>query len=444
MDIDKEIDVVCNRLRFLPKQLEVLNGCTNSEMFKKFPRKSVLYSGAFRAGKTFLLVHAAIIVALENKGCRGMIVSQSYTQLKGVIFSLFEEELSYYQEAIKNAGYNFTIANVYRSSTDMRAEFFNGSTVLFRSSDKERKLAGYTLDFFGLDEPVDMSESVFSQLWGRISGTGNSDVKFGLLTTNPGSETHWIYEYFFNKPIDEFTHVETTTYDNILLPDYENYVKDKEKVWDKDWVRRYLNGTWGFFEGAVYKSFNIKKHVGDFKDVPVNYYVAGVDFGLRHPFCILILGITDDKRIVVKEEYSGQNKTSRQVAELLNDLHKQYKFKKVYVDPSAADLIKQSYDLGIPSGKRNSAGEIKSFANNDVASGISKVNSLFASDSVLVDASCSMFIHEHQSYRYKPDTEIPIKEQDDSVDAFRYGITDFSLLQNDSYFAVGHRLLGWW
>jgi len=46
------------------------------------------------------------------------------------------------------------------------------------------------------DEPVDVAEQIFTQLIGRISGTGNLKNKFGLLTTNPGSDLHWLYKYF--------------------------------------------------------------------------------------------------------------------------------------------------------------------------------------------------------------------------------------------------------
>ncbi|GAG95024.1 unnamed protein product, partial [marine sediment metagenome] len=58
-----------------------------------------------------------------------------------------------------------------------------------------------------------MAESIFTQLLGRISGTGNLKNPFGMLTTNPENETHWIYKYFYIKNLKGFTHIDTTTYD---------------------------------------------------------------------------------------------------------------------------------------------------------------------------------------------------------------------------------------
>jgi len=83
--------------------------------------------------------------------------------------------------------------------------------------------------------------------------------------------------------LDRYIHIDTTTYDNILLPDYKNYIKSKEQVWDADWIRRYLNGSWGMFEGQVYKDFNPATMVGDFKKTPVAYHIAGIDWGIRGP-----------------------------------------------------------------------------------------------------------------------------------------------------------------
>jgi len=76
---------------------------------------------------------------------------------------------------------------VITTAGSMEWEAYNGSIVQFRSCDEERKLAGYTLDFVGLDEPVDIDENVFRQLYGRLSGTKNLKNPFILLTTNPGS-----------------------------------------------------------------------------------------------------------------------------------------------------------------------------------------------------------------------------------------------------------------
>jgi PBSX family phage terminase large subunit len=409
---------------FLPPQLEVLQAI--------YENVGVLYSGAFRAGKTLLLVHAAIIVCLENPGVRAVLGSQTHGTVYKTIFAFFKEELARYQQELYDKGIDLNLTKRIRSTAgSMEWESYNGSIIYFSSCDDERKFASMTLDFFGLDEPIDIAESVFTQLIGRISGTKNLKNPFGLLTTNPGSELHWIYEYFINESTkqDDFYFVTTTTFDNKLLPNYDRYIARNESIMDEDWKRRYLNGMWGMFEGQVYKTFNPRKQVGDFFEHPVSYHICGVDWGVSTPHCILVMGVTQSNKLIVKQEYYGKEVTTERLSKQIANLHKEYRFRKVFVDPSAADLILQLTDRGVPA----------EGGYNDVENGIAKVNSILASGNIHVDENCRNLILEMQAYRYKPDTEIPIKENDHSPDALRYGVTDYSPYIEEAGFGCG-----WW
>jgi len=423
---------------FLPAQLEVLN------LIKT--KAAVLYSGAFRAGKTLLLVNATIMVCLKNPGVKGILLSQVSSQLKSAVFDLLIEELRLYQKQLDDAGINLQLAkNVKHSIGDLEVEFYNGSRVLFRScktKKEQRKYASITFDFFGLDEPVDMDVEVFDQLIGRISGTRNLDNTFGLLTTNPGSELHWLYHAFYppeghSKHNSDFAYVETSTRDNYLLPNYDGYIQRCESRWDKDWVRRYLDGKWGMFSGQIFKEYNDSKHVMDIKDIPVKYKFAAVDWGLRDPYCILIGGVTIDNRLLVLEEYYDKNTSSQELSKKLAELHKLHHFRKLYPDPSAADLTLQTYERGVPCGVRRNDGSIKSFANNDVSFGISRLRSLFKHNMIIIDKSCTNLRKQIPSYRYNEETDKPKANQEDhAIDTLRYLITDFDPLHKDSWVEI--------
>ena len=421
MQIDKVIKIHTPRL-FLPPQIEVLNAI--------YENAGVLYSGAFRAGKTLLLVNAVIKICLENPGVKGVLGSQTHTQLKSVVFSLFREELDKYQDKLNKNGINLNLTKrIITTAGSMEWEAYNGSIIQFRSCDEERKLAGYTLDFVGLDEPVDINENVFRQLFGRLSGTKNLKNPFILLTTNPGSELHWIHKYFIHEDTkqSDFYFVSTTTYDNKLLPNYDRYIGRIESTWDEDWKRRYLSGIWGMFEGQVYKEFNPTKHVGDFKDLPVKYHICGIDWGLNTPHCVLVMGITESNNVVVKREDYKTMVTTATLSEQVAELHKNYKFKNVYVDPAASDLIQQIQDRGVPVTQ----------GYNDVENGIAKLKSIFVGNNIYIDSSCFKLILELQGYRYKPGTEIVIKQDDHACDALRYGVTDYSPYVDDGGFGWG-------
>jgi len=410
---------------FLPEQLEIMGAV------KKF--RYVLYSGAVRAGKTLLLAHVAIRTCIENPGCTGMLGSLTTPQLTDVVFRVFQQELLIYQRALDKKGIPITLAVIKHSKGDMKAVFWNGSVVMFKPCDDEMKLRGLTLDFAGLDEPIDIDVEIFKQLMNRISG-GHIKTPFILLTTNPGSQTHWIYDYFFRKKTDEYYTVETTTYDNVLLPEYETYIKSLEENLDEDWILRFLNGKWGAYSGQIYKHFNPDKHVGNYKNFKdIKYYIAGVDWGIRNPSCILSIGITKDKEVIVIDEYYISGKTSAQIAQKISDLHhEKYHYRKVYIDRSALDLIVQTTDLKVPAEK----------ADNDVPGGIGRIKSVIRAGKLHVDKDCKNLIREMQAYRYEKDklnknpTENPVKQDDHAPDALRYGLTSHRSFK-------GKRIISW-
>ena len=124
---------------FLPKQMEVFAALKKA--------KFILYSGAFRAGKTLLLANIAIRTCIENPGCVGLLGSLTYPQLRDVVFTVFKQEAMLYQKALDDAGIPIQIISKFISSPgQMRAEFTNGSLVHFpyHSSSRYRSPTDHT------------------------------------------------------------------------------------------------------------------------------------------------------------------------------------------------------------------------------------------------------------------------------------------------------------
>jgi PBSX family phage terminase large subunit len=372
-------------------------------------------------------------------------MSHSYPQLRDAVFKTFCEEIKEYQETLDENKISVTLMTHTVSPGKMDISFYNGSEIMFRSCDNEEKIRGITLDWFELDEPIRMKEDVFKQCMARISGK-RMPFNFGLLATNPGAENHWIYRNFYNEKRERFFTVETNVYENIMLPHYVEYIKDLETNYDVDWTRRFLQGKWGAFAGQIYKMFDPESENPDQKTVVrplkliafnnIDKYYAGVDSGIRDPTCILVIMQTKENYIYVVEEYYETEKTSYECAIKLAELNKKYNFTKVYCDPSAADLITQAYERGVPIGKFDN-GQVKSFANNDVKPGIAKLQSVFKNKKIVIDSSCINLIRSLLGYRYKNDGETPLKEDDHACDALRYGVTDYSPFNDDFEFGCG-------
>jgi len=393
---------------FLPHQKLFL------ETIKRYP----FLSGAFGAGKTIMLCHKCIKECLENPHSMWLLASQTFPMTRDVIVKTFLEEVELLQKSFDAAGSPVELIKDFNKA-ELKLTFYNGSIVLFRSCDSFEKFKSLTLEGFGLDEIVDISSDVFQMLQGRLRGR-HTKHPFGILTGNPGSKNHWLYGlYFEHPPSDDYQVVQTSSYDNIFLPD--GYIKSMEESYDSDWIRRYLQGVWFTFEGLIFPEFDRNIHVGDYRDNVYNNYGGSLDYGFRNPSCFLLLARDgDDNVIVVSELY----KTGLTFSDLVSEIEKVIApvrgvFRSIFVDPSAPGLIEELHRVTRAKP-----------ANNDVVMGISQVKTLLKTRRLFIDRSCVNLIKELESYHYEKDnrskefSELPVKVHDHAVDALRYGVAD--------------------
>ena len=395
-------------------------------------KKYILYSGAYGAGKTFLMCHVVIRTCVQNPNAFIFFGSQTVPMIRDTVVKTFLEEIELYQDAINKAGVDLQITKSWRPST-MTFTFYNNAQVLFRSCDDPTKYKSLNLDAFALDEPVDISEEVFLMLQGRLRAK-HVPNRFGVMAGNPAGYTNWVYRKFFDQKLDGYYHVHTTTYDNTHLP--SDYIPQMEQSYDEDYKRRYLYGEWGSFEGQIFKDFNINKHVKDLSTSPEDefqYYVGGYDDGYRNPACLLVGGITRDNKLYILHEYYKSKQTTDNIIKDIEGIMYKYSMKKIYADPSAVGFIEMARNAGLPV----VAGD------NDVDSGLSKMKAMFANDMFYFDKTCKNSIREYESYRYARDrfnnnlTEKPVKKDDHSPDAGRYLLTNFNPFKKKRIMKVG-------
>lgn len=407
--------------KFLPVQRGVLNAV------HKY--KNVLYSGAFGAGKTFLLAHVIICECLTYPRSLWLVGSQTIPQLRDTVLRTFLEEMDLYQEQIQKSGVDLNLCKKWKPST-MTYTFFNDAEIIFRSCDDPSKFKSLNLDGAALDEPVDIDEQVFLMLQGRLRAR-HTKHRFIVMAGNPSGKTNWVYQKFFESNDPNYKVFQTTTYDNTFLP--SDYIKNMEESYDEDYTKRYLKGEWGSFEGQIYKDFSYNKHVGNFRNKKVKYHVAGFDVGYRNPSCVLAVGIGSDNEIYIKKEFYKDKMTHVELANEVSMMDSKFNFHRIYVDPSALDAIEtmKTKRLRVYLG------------NNDLDGGISKLKSMFRNDLIFIDSSCKNLIKEIESYRYGKDrfsknlTEQPIKKNDHAVDALRYAVTEFNPFKKATFLSGG-------
>lgn len=401
------VDVELGRT-FLPKQKLIL------ETTKRFP----FYSGAFGSGKTLLGCHKVIKECLENPRSVWLCASQTFPMLRDTVVKTFMEELSLLQKVFDAAGSPVELIKDFNKA-ELKLTFYNDSVVLFRSCEDYSKFKSLNLDGFFVDEPTDISLDVFNMLQGRLRGR-HAKHHFGVLAGNPSNKSSWLYElYFKNPPSDDYLAVQTSSYDNIFLPD--GYIKSMEESYDEDWTRRYLKGEWFNFEGLVYSEFDRSVHVGDYRGNVYNTYYGGFDWGWKNPSCLLIIAKDSDDNLIVLQELYQSGLTVTELGDRVGEMVKPFlgNFRKVFADPSMPVVIEE-----IKKHCRCEAG------NNDVLNGIATVKSLFKTKKLFIDRCCVNLIRELESYQYEKDSkskifsESPLKKNDHALDALRYAIAE--------------------
>jgi len=210
----------------------------------------------------------------------------------------------------------------------------------------------------------------------------------------------------------------------------------REEVGDYDWQSLFMQDPVAR-KGLVYEMFS-SAHVVDPEDVPKAFrrVVVGIDFGMRHPGVMLVLGETGTGELWVVHEEVHQNKLFAEKdtgggegwLAIAKRLRNTYRPERFVADPSQPNLIltlRQFLD-GNP---------VVMNAQNDISEGIRRVsvelNGHLCPDGKLrprlrISRACKHLISEMQTWSYRVingiPSEIPSDVGDDACDALRYAV----------------------
>jgi PBSX family phage terminase large subunit len=311
----------------------------------------------------------------------------------------------------------------------------------------ERKVRGLTLAGVYVDEASLVSEQLFSRLVDRMSAPG---AKL-FMTTNPESPTHWLNRKWRLRAREVDLRLFHFTLDDNPWLD-PAYVAHVRASYSGVWYRRYVLGEWVTAEGAVWPSFDPRRHVTAQLPPQLLHLRLPVDYGTVNPLAGLLIGVgvdpadpgpdgeRDYARLYVAREWRWDSQERQQQ---LTDVAYSSRLRawmaggyqappwqtpagpveagppeRVVVDPSAASFITQLQ------GDRVYGVE---GADNRVADGLRVVDSLWNLDRLRVHPSCSGLIEEVPGYEWDEKAvghgeERPVKAQDHSCDALRYGV----------------------
>jgi PBSX family phage terminase large subunit len=283
-----------------------------------------------------------------------------------------------------------------------------------------------------VDELTLMPKDFFSRLVDRQSITG---AKI-FATTNPDNPAHWVRKDWLDRALELGIRTWHFTLDDNPSLSAE-YVARMKRTFTGLWYRRYILGHWVQSEGAVYETFDPQRHVVHQLPAIDRWLCDAIDYGTVNPFADVLIGLGTGgdgvQRMYVTSEYRHDSKAARR--QLTDAEYSQARRRWLagvphpgtnvlgvqpeytVVDPSAASFIEQLFRDGVTAYP----------ADNSVLDGIRTVASLLATDRLQIHDSAAGLIDEFPGYSWDDAAALagidkPIKENDHSLDALRYGI----------------------
>lgn len=298
----------------------------------------------------------------------------------------------------------------------------DGGTVYIRSAKDPDSIVGITnIRAAWADEAGLLSLYAFENLQARCSFK-NAPM---IFTTSPYS-LNWIYKDLI-KPVrrglrDDVCLIQAASNENPYFPAEE--FENRKKTMDPRRFKMIYGGEWDRPEGLVLDCFSEEFNICKPWALPndTSYY-AGVDWGYRDPFVIIVRGITIyGDQFEVSEFYKSGLKPS-QVIDIMEQKQTTFNIKRFFCDPSRPDMISECQARKIHAVA----------ADNSIQYGIDKYYELINSRKYKIfEGACPHLQDEIDSYHYPeeqdlgPDQsksksfELPVDQSNHCIDAARY------------------------
>lgn len=399
-----------------PKQLKVLK-----DYYRKDPFM-IINDGAVRTGKTtidnFLFLNELRRV---QRYCNGIINYPQYilggASVKKINQNVIRELNNNYGLSIKLNKYNeFELfgVTVVCTGTDDLGQFAN--------------IVGMTSFGAYINEASVAKQEVFDEILKRCSGDYNSKTGEGfapkiIIDTNPDSPVHYLKTNYIDKA--DGNTIYRTQWGLDDNPFLNPQVKANIKATTPSGVfyERKINGLWTSADGIVYVDFDKDIHfVQQLPKVAFSRYFCGVDWGYEHKGSIVLFGVTAEHTLYLIKEVTAQHKLIAWWVEQAKQIIKEYGYGiPFYCDTARPDNIEEFIRNNIWAEN----------ANKEINPGVEKVAEMIHNKRLFVhEPAVTEFKQEIYSYVWDEKTGKPVKENDDVMDAVRYGVYTDSIRHN--------------
>lgn len=265
------------------------------QLFNDADETEQLFGGAKRGGKSHGGSQKGTLLSELFPGNRGLIYRQNLTDLKDSTLVTFLNVCP--PELIRQ-----------HHLGDRCIYFKNGSSIIYRGvGDKKEleKVKGIDLGWMWGDEPSEIEEDTYLMLLAQLNWklpNSRRPPYMSLLTCNP--EPGWVKRRFID-PLPQtkggVLQGYHATQSRIFIPSLPNdnpylppgYVQFLLDNYPKEWVEKYVRGSWEVSEGMVYKEFDRPTHVVDgYPPLATMKLYGAIDHATTGVTCFMVIGVT--------------------------------------------------------------------------------------------------------------------------------------------------------
>jgi PBSX family phage terminase large subunit len=366
----------------------------------------VLYSGAFRAGKSRI-------------GCeKGYYLARRYP---GITIGIFRKIAADLEASTQTTLFKDVVpaGAIVRSNDSLRRyELANGSVIRLFGLDANlqtgtaSKVGSVELGWAFVDEAVELTADDWNMVKGRLSWPGIPYHQIAAAT-NPAGPKHWL-KTRFTPPSASRVYLHATTFDNPTLP--ADYIAEHASAPDDFRKRRYTMGEWVTAEGAIWylPDDQVADAEGPFKAV-----AGAIDWGFVHAFAAHVGGQTGSGKLAILDEVYERGRTLDEVIPRLLELQERYGVLAWFADPSEPAYILTCRRAGLNVVE----------ADNSMDPGLQAVMRAIAAG-MTVSPRCTGLLAEIPGYVWAKQRDgslrdRPVEINDDACDSLRYLVMAF-------------------
>jgi PBSX family phage terminase large subunit len=375
----------------------------------------VIAAGPSETGKTWAACYKAHMACREYPQAQGALVRKVAASIPGTVLVTMKRVIG-----------NFPVIYFGGEHNPERIIYPNGSQIWIGGMDNPTKVLSGERDFIQVCQAEELQDNDWEIMTTRTTGRGSVmpyTQVFG--DCNPAGSMHWIRQR--NKAgALKLLHTVHSDNPSLYLSDGVLTAQGLRTLATLDNLtgirrKRLRDGIWATAEGAVYDNFDVSIHVKVRQREEFHTFYLAMDEGYTNPAVILLVGEDSDGRRHVMKEWYERGKLQSAVVQQAKEWTLEYNIHLAAVDESAAGLIADLRNEGVPA----------QGAKGRVLDGIQLMQDRLKvqGDGLpreTIDPACVNHINEYESYVWKktPTSGIakdePEKKDDHSMDARRY------------------------